>query len=169
MRVSITGICAQAAAEAMAMLKRINRKNKSPRFLVDQRTLPQTLDVLQTRAGHFGYELVVGDPAIELGNGDIATGAVRAFEAGVIDVPFAPSIYNRGRMLPIRDHHGAIRIYQKGDIPLCKDVMDFHKDQINKRAKEEKREPCFQMVIDDIYAISKGRLVGRPTKGKGKK
>ncbi len=61
---------ATAAAEAMAMLKRINRKNKSTRFLVDQRTLPQTLGVLRTRARHFGYELVVGDPADEFGNGE---------------------------------------------------------------------------------------------------
>ena len=61
---------ATSAAEAMAMLKRINRKNKSMRFFVDQGTLPQTLDVLQTRASHFGFEVVVGDPADELGNGD---------------------------------------------------------------------------------------------------
>ncbi|MBQ4158482.1 MAG: hypothetical protein IJD86_10160, partial [Clostridia bacterium] len=26
----------------------------------------------------------------------------------------------------------------------------------------EKRDVSFQLVIDDIYAISKGRLVGRP-------
>jgi len=61
---------ATAAAEAMAMLKRINRKNKSKRFLVDQRTLPQTLDVLRTRASHFGYELVVGDPGDAICDGD---------------------------------------------------------------------------------------------------
>jgi len=61
---------ATAAAEAMAMLKRINRKNKSMRFLVDQRTLPQTLGVLRTRAAHFGYELIVGDPAVALNNGE---------------------------------------------------------------------------------------------------
>ena len=30
------------------------------------------------------------------------------------------------------------------------------------RAKAERREASFQMVIDDVYAISKGRLVGRP-------
>ena len=54
---------ATAAAEAMAMLKRINRKNKSMRFFVDQGVLPQTLDVIRTRAGHFGFEVVVGDPA----------------------------------------------------------------------------------------------------------
>jgi glycine dehydrogenase len=61
---------ATSAAEAMAMLKRINRKNKSMRFFVDQGTLPQTLDVLRTRASHFGYEVVVGNPATEIGNGD---------------------------------------------------------------------------------------------------
>ena len=46
---------ATAAAEAMAMLKRINRKNRSLRFFVDQGTLPQTQDVVRTRAGHFGF------------------------------------------------------------------------------------------------------------------
>ena len=61
---------ATAAAEAMAMIKRINRKNKSMRFFVDQGTLPQTLDVLRTRAGHFGYEVIVGDPTDELTGGD---------------------------------------------------------------------------------------------------
>jgi glycine dehydrogenase len=61
---------ATAAAEAMAMLKRINRKNKSMRFFIDQSVLPQTLDVLQTRATHFGFELVVGYPANELNKGD---------------------------------------------------------------------------------------------------
>ncbi|MCW8925585.1 MAG: glycine dehydrogenase (aminomethyl-transferring), partial [Xanthomonadales bacterium] len=61
---------ATAAAEAMAMLKRINRKNKSTQFFVDQGVLPQTLDVLQTRARHFGYEIVVGDAASGFGKGD---------------------------------------------------------------------------------------------------
>ena len=61
---------ATSAAEAMAMLKRINRKNKSMRFFVDEGILPQTLDVLQTRAAHFGFELVSGNPEDELGNGE---------------------------------------------------------------------------------------------------
>ena len=61
---------ATAAAEAMAMLKRINRKNKSTRFLVDQDTLPQTLDVIRTRAVHFGFEVIVGNPLDEISNGE---------------------------------------------------------------------------------------------------
>src|SRR5210317_2021565 len=61
---------ATAAAEAMAMIKRINRKNKSTRFFVDQGVLPQTLDVVKTRAEHFGYEIVVGDLKKDIGQGD---------------------------------------------------------------------------------------------------
>lgn len=50
---------ATAAAEAMAMAKRVG-KSKSNRFFVDERVYPQTLDVMRTRAGYFGFELVVG-------------------------------------------------------------------------------------------------------------
>ncbi|MCS4533286.1 aminomethyl-transferring glycine dehydrogenase [Neisseria montereyensis] len=51
---------ATAAAEAMSMAKRVS-KSKSNRFFVDERVYPQTLDVMKTRAGYFGFELVVGD------------------------------------------------------------------------------------------------------------
>lgn len=98
----------------------------------------------------------------ELGNGDIALGAVRAFESGVLDVPFAPSMYNNGKVLPIRDNEGFIRVYQKGNIPLPDDVLAYYKDRLDERAKAEGRAVAFQMVTDDIYAISKGKLVGRP-------
>jgi methylaspartate mutase epsilon subunit len=102
------------------------------------------------------------DKCFELGGGDIAKGAVRAFQAGVIDVPFAPSRFNAGKMLPARDNDGAIRFFNPGALPLTPELLDFHREKINERAKEEKRQPSFQMVIDDVYAISKGRLVGRP-------
>lgn len=51
---------ATAAAEAMAMAKRVS-KNKSNQFFVDNRIYPQTLDVIQTRAKYFGWDIVVGD------------------------------------------------------------------------------------------------------------
>ena len=46
---------ATAAAEAMTMLQRVNRKSKSNRFLADAATLPQTLDVLINRARYFVF------------------------------------------------------------------------------------------------------------------
>jgi len=102
------------------------------------------------------------DKCFELGNGDIAVGVCRGVEAGVLDVPFAPCRYNAGLMLPCRDNNGAIRILNPGHLPFDKEILDFHRAKIEERAVAEGREPSFQMVVDDVYAIGKGRLVGRP-------
>ncbi len=102
------------------------------------------------------------DKCFELGKGDIAVGVCRAVEAGVLDVPFAPCRANAGLMLPCRDNNGAIRILNMGNLPFTQDLKDFHAAKIQERADAEKRTPSFQMVVDDVYAIGKGRLVGRP-------
>ena len=102
------------------------------------------------------------DKVIEIGEGNIAAGVVRAFQAGYLDIPFAPSKYNAGKLLPARDNQGAVRIFHPGAIPFTKELLEFHKEKIIERAAFEKRQASFQMVIDDVYAISKGRLVGRP-------
>ncbi|MFE0020775.1 aminomethyl-transferring glycine dehydrogenase [Amycolatopsis sp. NPDC059021] len=51
---------ATAAAEAMTLVRRATR-SKSARFVVDEDTLPQTIEVLRTRAEPLGIELVVTD------------------------------------------------------------------------------------------------------------
>ena len=60
---------ATAAAEAMALCK---RASKSPcnTFFVADNVHPQTLDVVQTRAKYFGFEIVVG-PATNLADQEI--------------------------------------------------------------------------------------------------
>ncbi|MFK0085974.1 aminomethyl-transferring glycine dehydrogenase [Pseudomonas sp. NPDC090755] len=57
---------ATAAAEAMALAKRVAR-SKSNLFFADEHCHPQTLSVLKTRAEGFGFELVV-DVVENLGN-----------------------------------------------------------------------------------------------------
>ncbi len=56
---------ATAAAEAMAMAKRLVSGNSNT-FFVDADTHPQTIGVIETRARAFGYEVLVGDPAKDL-------------------------------------------------------------------------------------------------------
>ncbi len=102
------------------------------------------------------------DKCFELGNGDIAVGICRGVQAGVLDVPFAPCRANAGLMLPCRDNDGAVRILAMGNLPFSQDLKDFHAAKIEERAKAEGRKASFQMVVDDVYAIGKGRLVGRP-------
>ena len=56
---------ATAAAEAMTLCRRVS-KSASMRFFVSRDVLPQTIDVLATRARPLGFELVIGDPARDL-------------------------------------------------------------------------------------------------------
>lgn len=106
------------------------------------------------------------DKVEELGKGDYAQGTVAAFEAGVIDIPFAPSKYNAGKIMPARDNSGAVRFLGTGNLPFTDDLKAFHRKKLEERAAYEKRPVSFQMVIDDVYAISKGFLVGRPSSHK---
>lgn len=98
----------------------------------------------------------------ELGKGDYVQGTIAAFQAGVIDIPFAPSKYNAGKLMPARDNSGAVRLLDVGNIPLTNELKTFHRMKLEERAAFEKRSVSFQMVVDDVYSIGKGFLVGRP-------
>ncbi|MDP6414235.1 MAG: aminomethyl-transferring glycine dehydrogenase, partial [Gammaproteobacteria bacterium] len=52
---------ATAAAEAMALAKRVSKNRRANKFFVDEHCFPQTIDVLKTRAQCFNFELVIGD------------------------------------------------------------------------------------------------------------
>ena len=102
------------------------------------------------------------DKALELGGDDFEMATVAGFEAGVLDVPFAPSSANKGLAMPARDNEGAVRFLEFGNLPFNEEIKAFHKQKMQERSVFEKRPANFNMVIDDIYAISAGKLVGRP-------
>ncbi|NQY02910.1 MAG: aminomethyl-transferring glycine dehydrogenase [Halieaceae bacterium] len=52
-----------AAAEAMTLLQRVNKKNRSNTFLIADNCHPQTIAVIQTRAEALGIDVQIGDPA----------------------------------------------------------------------------------------------------------
>ncbi|MCH2324935.1 MAG: aminomethyl-transferring glycine dehydrogenase [Pseudomonadales bacterium] len=52
---------ATAAAEAMALAKRVSKNRNANKFFVHELCFPQTIDVIKTRAECFGWELVIGD------------------------------------------------------------------------------------------------------------
>ncbi len=102
------------------------------------------------------------EATLRLGEGDLARGVVRAFQAGVLDIPFPPSRQAFGDVVPVRDVNGAVRLFEFGNLPFDDEVKLLHREAIEERAREEGRAVSFQMVTDDIYAVSKGRLVGKP-------
>jgi len=129
-------------------------------MLKDQ-TLAQIPAVMEEKEIIISETRCILDKTYELGEGDFAIGTVRAFEAGILDIPFAPSKYNSGRAMPARDNNGAVRFLDPANIPLTGELKDFHRNKFEERGAFEKRPVSYQMVIDDIYSIGKGTLVGR--------
>lgn len=130
--------------------------------MLREQSFPQSKELEEEKEVILKETKSILERVITLGRGDWAAGTVAAFAAGVLDIPFAPSRFNRGKVMPVRDNNGAVRFLDPGNLPLSRDILDFHREKLAARAKEEKREVSFQMMIDDIYAVSKGMLVGRP-------
>ena len=144
----------EANAAGLRCTKQVVNMLADQDFRGDAITAEEEIIAEETRA--------IVDKCFELGMGDIAVGVCRGVESGALDVPFEPCRANAGLMLPARDNNGAVRILNFGNLPFSKELKDFHTAKIEERAKAENRKASFQMVIDDVYAIGKGRLVGRP-------
>ncbi len=59
-----------AAAEAMTLCQRVNKKNRSNTFIIAEDCHPQTIAVVKTRAQELNIALAIGDPANLLGSSD---------------------------------------------------------------------------------------------------
>jgi len=59
-----------AAAEAMALAKRVSKNKKSNLFFIAEEVYPQTIDLVKNRADMFGFDIVVA-PAVDVENHDV--------------------------------------------------------------------------------------------------
>jgi methylaspartate mutase epsilon subunit len=71
------------------------------------------------------------------GNGDVAQGVVTGFEKGFIDIPFSPSVHNRGEVMTMRDVEGAVRFLATGNLKLDRESREFHQHKVSERRKAE--------------------------------
>lgn len=128
------------------------------RMLDDQKIAPiaeiaaeQAIIETETRA--------IVDRALELGEGDAALGAIRAIEAGVIDVPFSPHRSNANRALPARDWRGAVRLAQFGSVPIPKEIREHHQAELARRTSGRPPRAPWELLLADVNAISEGMLL----------
>jgi len=108
---------------------------------------------LETRA--------IVDRVIDLGDGDVAVGMVRAVESGVLDNPFATTKYVAGRVMGVRDNEGAVRYLDHGNLPFTNEILEFHRGKIAEREKKWGRKVDYESVVNDLFSISRGALVVR--------
>ncbi|HVN33708.1 MAG TPA: methylaspartate mutase subunit E [Casimicrobiaceae bacterium] len=94
------------------------------------------------------------DTILEMGDGDVAVGTVRAFQAGVMDIPWSPNRHCKSRVLPARDADGYLRILDPGLMPFPKDVLAVHEAGLRRRAEREKLPYGPELAVQSVYEIS---------------
>ncbi len=94
------------------------------------------------------------DKVLEMSDGDVAVGAVRAFEAGPLDIPWSPNRHCKSRIMPARDADGYLRILDAGDMPFPKDVMEVHEEKLRKRAEKEGMPYGTDLAVSSVYEMS---------------
>jgi methylaspartate mutase epsilon subunit len=94
------------------------------------------------------------DKVLEMGDGDVAIGTVRAFDAGVLDIPWSPNRYVKSRILPARDADGCLRILDPGLMPFPRDVMEVHEEKLRRRAARENVAYGPDLAVSSVYEIA---------------
>jgi len=94
------------------------------------------------------------DRVLELGDGDAALGSVRAFESGVLDIPWSPNRGVKSRVLPARDIDGYLRIVDPGLMPFPREVLEVHEDGLRRRAERDRIAYGPDLAVASVYEIS---------------
>ena len=96
----------------------------------------------------------VVEKVLEMGDGDVALGSARAIEAGVLDVPWSPNRHVKSRVLPARDVDGYLRILEPGDMPIPKDILEYHEERLRMRAERDGQAYGHDLAVSSVYEIS---------------
>ena len=93
------------------------------------------------------------------GKGDVAEGIVKAFRKGYLDIPFSPSVHNRGEVVTARDTEGAVRFLSVGNLQFDRELREFHEDKMAERRRKEglvSSKENFRLVEQDVLQIARG-------------
>lgn len=137
----------EANAAGVKMAKQIYRLLKNQDLLSDQAVLAEKEWIKkETRA--------IVDRVLELGDGDVVVGQMKAVEEGVLDFPFSPYMPLKAKVLGARDLQGAIRYLQTGNLPFSKDIIEYNREKLAEREKAEGRKVDLNMIAGDFCVRS---------------
>ncbi len=94
------------------------------------------------------------EKCLDLGEGDMAVGLCKGVASGWVDTMVTPWQHNPGKILLVRDAENAVRYLDFGDIPMPKEVREYHREKIREREVREGRKADIDMVVRDIQKFS---------------
>ncbi len=104
------------------------------------------------------------DKVIDMGNGDIVVGLVKAVEAGVLDSPFSINIHTKDLVMGARDLQGACRYIEYGNLPIPDEVRKYNDERVKEREKAEGTKLDFNVSLADFWSLAGGSVIGTPAK-----
>lgn len=96
------------------------------------------------------------DACLRAGRGRVGAAVVAGIDRGYLDIPFSPSLWNRGRALAVRDLTGAVRFADPGRIPLPAEVAAHHRRLVDERRRAENGRPLEELLEQDVLRVADG-------------
>lgn len=87
---------------------------------------------------------------------DLHKAIVRGFESGRLDVPFSPSRYVRGEVIPMRDAAGAIRYHEAARMPFSQASRQRNRRLLDTHGPTQGSEVVLR-VIKDVFRFTESR------------
>ena len=94
------------------------------------------------------------DKMLEMGDGDVALGTVRAFEAGVLDMPWSPNRTSRAGSCRRAMPTATCAFFDPGVMPFPRDVLDVHEAGLRRRAEREGVPFGDDLAVSSVYELS---------------
>ncbi|HVN94820.1 MAG TPA: methylaspartate mutase subunit E [Syntrophorhabdaceae bacterium] len=144
----------EANAASVRLAKTLITMSRGQVLKLNEKEVKEEAAILETET-----RLIV-DKIIDMGNGDVVKGEIKAIESGAFDVPFSTSRFVPCRVKGIRDAQGMVRYFDHGNLPLSRELVAFHKEKVAERQGAAGNALDYQTIADDLSAISKGLLRG---------
>jgi methylaspartate mutase epsilon subunit len=136
---------------------------EAPAFRLDEVKIAEECAIIEHEV-----ELLL-ESVIHCGRGSLATGVVQAFRQGFLDVPFSPSIYNRGEVVTARDAEGAVRFLCPGQLQFDRELKDFHRSKMQDRLHTDGQflteTQNYLLVESDVLQIAREQYERWPLYG----
>lgn len=155
----ITGLLLKCQDEAMAtptkegMAKSVRIARHLLTLMGTQKLPPNAQSALEEKMIEMEVRALM-EKCLEAGDGDIAVGLCKGVEYGWVDTMLTPWKYNHGKVTVMRDAENAVRYLDPGNLPLPKEVLDYHRAKIGEREKKEGRRAGLEMVVKDLQFSS---------------
>jgi methylaspartate mutase epsilon subunit len=105
---------------------------------------------------------------LSCGRGSVSEGIVEGFRRGYLDIPFSPSVYNRGAVMTARDRDGAVRFLSLGNLQFGRELQEFHRSRMDERRCAEglfSERQNYLLVEQDVLRIPRCLYEGWPLSG----